>query len=70
MLGFNPIASAPLASGPLVEALRVFQVKCLQGTYNPIKLMAGLVSSIREVSGRFSPERNLTGNIELCDDEE
>ena len=69
MLGFAPVAAVPLAAGPLVEALRVFEVHCLTGMVSAERQLIGTFSPLRMLSGEFSPRRNLQGNVELCDDE-
>lgn len=70
MIGFNPIASAALASGPLETVFRIFQVLCMDALYSPERLFAGQYSPERLLIGEYSPERLLIGNLDFCDDEE
>lgn len=69
MIGFRPLASAPLASGPLEVLFRILQVLCLDAQYSPERIFAGQYSPERLLIGQFSPERIMTGNIDFCEDE-
>ena len=66
MLGFRPVASQPLASGPLEELFRVFQVLCFTVQYSPERVWTVQYSPERTLSAQYSPERELIGNVDYC----